>query len=212
MPWGSLCRHIPSFRYTGKTVVSQFEILSTTDNTALICNTNMNRSRVAKCSFTVHLKRNFSNAVKMVLFPSCMLWILAYLTLFLDVGDFNNRNRISVTILLALVTLFGATSMNANFPKTSAFKVIDAWFIWFLLNIFLIITHHILIARLNDAKEKKDNQLHPQTCTPNKGVRSQAAENRNETIKFINRMAIAFFPIAMAIFSTVYFHISLQQI
>ena len=164
------------------------------------------------CSFTIQMKRNYSNAVKMLLFPSCMLWILTYLTLLLDVGDFVNRSRISVTILLALVTLFGSASTNDNFPKTSDFKVIDAWFIWFLLNIFLIISHHIIIERFRDTTDKKNDQIHPQTMTPNEDEVIHPAEKENKKIKCINRLAIGFFPIAMAIFGVAYAWLSVQHV
>ena len=88
---------------------------------------------------TLKLKRRSINGIIQIIIPSLVLWLCAMLTLQYDVNDLTNRNRTSVTTLLVLVTLFGAINNKSDFPKTSGFKHIDVWFVWYLINIFLII-------------------------------------------------------------------------
>ena len=200
-----------SFCYIGDSVVNQFQILSTTSNTVLNCNQNQTGLKERRCSFEINLKRNSSTAVKMIFIPSCMLWFLAYLTLLLDVEDFTNRNRISVTLLLAMVTLFGSTSMNEDFPQTSYFKDIDAWFSWFLTNIFLVISHHIFIEKLKGIIGEDNGQVSPYIYRDSASDSHQLPRRYNK-IKCINRVAMAFFLFAMTLFITIYFSCSMPHI
>ena len=75
--------------------------------------------------------------------------MVSHLTMFLAVDDFTNRNRISVTVLLCLTTLFGTLSIKQDFPKTTEFKYVDLWFLWYLASTFLVICHHVMIDKLS---------------------------------------------------------------
>ena len=112
-------------------------------------------------SFTIKLARDSGDGLKMIIFPSLVLYFVAFLTLRIDVEDLTNRNRTSVTALLVLVTLFGAISTKDDFPQTSGFKYIDIWFLWYLTNTFLIICHHVALSKIGSntcsVGENKEN-------------------------------------------------------
>ena len=162
---------------------------------------NVNSSS-SKFIFSLVLQRNYFDAVKMIFFPSCLLWALAYASLLIKVDDFTNRNRMSITVLLALVTLFGSTSIKQDFPTTTYFKYIDLWFTWYLTSIFLIIVHHTMIGRMIELAQETQNKTLPLRMD-NLDVIKELNTNvaRAETI---NRLALIIF-----LFSTVSFNAKL---
>ena len=135
-----------SISYTGGNIVSQFDVarspyLDSFQHT-------QNKSSHNGLTVVVVLKRRPINGIIQIITPSVVLWLLAFLTLQYDVDDLTNRNRTSVTALLVLVTLFGSLTNKSDFPKTSGFKAIDVWFVWYLINIFIIICHHTAISKI----------------------------------------------------------------
>ena len=56
----------------------------------------------------------------------------------------------SVTSLLVLVALLN--SMQGNLPKTSYFKYVDLWFLWYIINSISMIGAHVVIANLEDSE------------------------------------------------------------
>ena len=93
-------------------------------------------------------------------FQSFLLWILAYITLFIHMDDFSNRFAGAVTALLVLAALL--SSINDTLPKTAYFKFVDLWFNWFIANIFVIILIHVIIDYYN----RKDNEKNVQSENP----------------------------------------------
>ena len=140
-----------SISYIGGTSVGQFEV-----NRFPYAETIQN---VSSCSssngfkFTVELRRRPLNGIIQIIIPSLILWLVAVLTLQVSIDDLTNRTRTSVTALLVLVTLFGAITNKDDFPKTSEFKYIDVWFLWYLTNIFIIIGHHVIVHKLSLASD-----------------------------------------------------------
>ena len=86
-------------------------------------------------------------------FQSFLLWILAYITLFINEYDFSNRFMGAVTALLVLTALLSA--IGDQLPTTAYFKFVDLWFNWFIANIFLIILIHVLIDYYNNKDGSK---------------------------------------------------------
>ena len=84
----------------------------------------------------------------MIIIPTVIIWLVAFLTLCLSMEDLVNRSRISVSVLLVLVTFFGSISIKEEFPKTTNFKYIDFWFLWYLTNTLVIIYYHVMIVNL----------------------------------------------------------------
>ena len=55
--------------------------------------------------FTVKLQHLYQQQLAQSYFQSLLLWLLAYLTLYIDVDNFNNRFMGSVTALLVMTSL-----------------------------------------------------------------------------------------------------------
>ena len=147
--------------YTGIIQASQLQVTNTTSNISSSCSTlpntnhpceirNIKYFAVTKDAvlFTIHLKRSSLYHIMTIFGPCVGLWLVAYLTSLLRENDFTNRNRISITFLLALVTLFGATAGTDNYPQTTYIKFIDVWFLFYLSNLLMIIMHHIAMEML----------------------------------------------------------------
>ena len=108
----------------------------------------------------------------------------------------------SVTSLLVLASLLG--SIQSGLPKTSYFKYIDLWFLWYITNIFFIIISHIMLdcVTINHRFKEKENDVmvvkpinrEPIPATP------KTLSNR----EFINTIAIMVFPVLTIIFNTFY--------
>ena len=80
-------------------------------------------------------------------FPTFLLWLLTYATLYIDVDDFDNRFQGSVTAMLVLAALLN--SITNSLPRTSYLKLIDLWFFWHTIAIFSVIMFHILLAKVH---------------------------------------------------------------
>ena len=132
--------------YRGPKIVTEFKIGLVTTHVGI----DWNRIWF---KYNIKMTRLYMNQIINTIFPTCLLWVLAYSTLFINVQNFNNRFMGSVTFLLVLAALLG--SINNSLPKTSYFKYIDLWFLWYITNIFLIIISHIILDGLNDEDNGK---------------------------------------------------------
>lgn len=190
----SLVGDIPPTIYNGSKTLYQFTInplasYTTTDNS------------YTKFVVKVNLSRNFTHQMINTFFPTFLLWILAYSTLFIKVEDFTDRVMVTVVSLLALVSLLG--SINTELPKTSYFKYINLWFLWYKTNILFLIICHIIIS-IVDIKKGRVIQLNLQN--PSETQRT----TRRPYMSRLNRIAIAVLPITSLIFNVVYFYIQLR--
>jgi hypothetical protein len=95
----------------------------------------------------IGVKRDPKDQLLTMFGPTILFWLLAYLTLYFDIDDINNRSRTSVTVLLVVVSLW--SSLKNDFPKTTYFKFVDLWFFWFVVNIFIIISVHIILETVD---------------------------------------------------------------
>ena len=102
--------------YNGPKVVGQFEM------SHVICDMGVDGVQ-PWFVYGIVMARNYTNQVISTIFPTCLLWILIYFTMLINVLNFNNRFMGSVTFLLVLVTL--RNSVNSSLPKTSYLKYID---------------------------------------------------------------------------------------
>ena len=143
----------------------------------------------------------------MIFVPKFLLWFVSYMTLYVSLEDFGNRCKISVSILLILVALLGAS--RQDFPKTTYFKFIDLWFFWYILNIFLIILLHILLENIDETRHElkpfKIGHLRRIVEVNTKETPESRCKNRYFTKSSINRVAKVVFSTANIIFSIFYF-------
>ena len=183
-----------SIKYNGSRTVNQFEITNGFNRNVSLAD----RQKGNMC-FTIHLKRMGGNGYKAIFLPTLILSMLAYLTMFLAVDDFTNRNRISVTVLLCLTTLFGTLSIKQDFPKTTEFKYVDLWFLWYLANTFLVICHHVMIDKLSRNSFSRSPKTKPSSGQMKK-------EDRFPII--INYIVATFFFAVNMSFNIIYFSIA----
>ena len=132
------------------------------------------------------------------------------MTLEYDVNDLTNRSRTSVTALLVLVTLFGSITNKSDFPKTSGFKHIDVWFVWFLINIFLIICHHTAISKIENSNITSVSSTNQHTAgfdNMNKEGTSEL-EHFTKRKELINRTMSVILFLSTFLFNVVYFSLA----
>jgi hypothetical protein len=194
-------------QYIGGTVIGQFQINMIP--TSILDENRDNRELHHAFSFTIELARDSGDGLKMIIFPSLVLWLLAFLTLRIDVEDLTNRNRTSVTALLVLVTLFGAISNKDDFPQTSGFKYIDVWFLWYLICTFLIICHHVILSNIVviENEDSAITRVQPIQCRDETNFEKLSKSNARKK-ELVNKIVNIFFLLAMIIFNSVYFSIA----
>ena len=103
-------------KYNGPKTIDQFTIEMITSKTGLDVGQTWFIYRIS-------MQGNYMSQVISTFFPTCLLWLLAYFTIFIYIDNFNNRFMGSVTFLLVLVSLHG--SIVNGLPKTTYFKYID---------------------------------------------------------------------------------------
>ena len=137
--------------YEGPRVLNEFQIEELQTRTT---HSDTNTTLI----FSVRFKRLYLQHLLTTFFQSFLLWVLAYVTLFIDEKDFSNRFMGAVTSLLVLAALL--SSIENVLPKTAYFKFVDLWFNWFIVNIFLIILMHVLIDHyINVVESAKHGEL-----------------------------------------------------
>ena len=96
-------------------------------------------------------RRNYIYHLSQSFMQSFLMGLLTYFTFWIDISDFQDRFMGSLTCLLVLASLMSA--LTQQLPKTSYYKVIDYWLLFFLLSTSVNISIHIVIDRLYQ-KEK----------------------------------------------------------
>ena len=132
--------------------------------------------------FDLHFDRQYIYQLTSTYFQTFMLWLLAYLTLFVPIRNLNERFMGAVTALLVLAALLG--SMRNTLPKSARMNFIDFWFLWYIINIFFIIVFHMVLENLKYSDRNKE---------------------------FINKLIIFILPFIILIFNVVYFLLSVIQ-
>ena len=126
--------------------------------------------------------------------PIVLLWILAYFTLFIDIEHFSDRFVGAVTILLVLVAV--KWTVNEDLPKTSYFKFIDLWFLWYISTILFITLFHIYINHIPNNRIGHTNQMM---------FRNGEQLNNVSLRSKVNKSAIVLFAVTTVLFNTFYF-------
>ena len=136
--------------YAGPKILNEFKITSLESDT-------WTNDKETSFIFTIHFERLYWQYLLTAFLQSFLFLVLAYLTLFIDLSNFNNRFMGSLTCLLVLVALL--SHVTRDVPKTAYFKNIDVWYNWFIINIFTIILVHVLV----DSLHKNETQVLPMT-------------------------------------------------
>jgi hypothetical protein len=177
-----------SISYDGPLILNEFEIKS--------INSTTNHSQSKKSFvFTVEFQRLYKQHLLSTFLQSFLLWLLSYMTLFIDIADFSNRFMGAVTALLVLAALLG--SLQATLPKTAYFKVIDIWFNWYVSNIFFIILIHVIVDHLH----KNFRRIVPGPMSFPKEKADDKSVFLNQTFKIVDFIINFFFIIIYFAFS-----------
>ena len=195
-----------NIQYDGTRSVKQFEITSGFEKK--VVNVDRTDKPIKEISFTIDIKRKGGTGYKTIFIPTLILSTLAHITLFLHIEDFTNRNRISVTVLLCLITLFGTLSIKEDFPKTTEFKYVDVWFLWYLGNTFLINCHHVMMDKLSRTSQTR---ILSARSLSERMTKEETLRNLKEFWRFpkiMNYIAVAFFFAVNLSFNVVYFSIA----
>ena len=131
--------------------------------------------------------------------PSWLILFIAYLSFFISLENFNNRFMGSLTSLLVLCSLLNA--MTNTLPKTSYFKYVDFWFLWFISNSIAMISCHVLIDYLS---RKRKCQVSPEKKS---GFETWKLSTWNSSQ--LNKIAVIGFPIINGFFNVIYFLLQL---
>ncbi|XP_071547712.1 uncharacterized protein [Panulirus ornatus] len=92
------------------------------------------------------LTRRYTLIVLSIYLPSLMLLAIGYATLFVKVHMLEVRLVVSLTTLLVLYTFFNQTS--SSLPQTAYVKMIDVWFFFCTILLFVIIILHVFVERM----------------------------------------------------------------
>ena len=144
--------------------------------------------------------------------PTFLLWLLGYSTLLIKIEDFQDRFMGTVTALLVLAALLSSISMSL--PRTSYFKYIDIWFLWYLANIFIIIVYHIILDLDIIVMERSNTGSQVSSKSPFEEEQNEKFNEETKispygeskfTKKSINKIATILFPIIVLCFNVIYF-------
>ena len=194
--------------YIGPKDVGDFEVIEVTDDIK-ICKKDIEMANnsfiIPELLLCIRIKRSHADQVVSIFCPSILFWLLAYFTLFIDIHDMSNRSRTSVTLLLVYIALL--QTVKKEFPKTTYYKFIDIWFLWYIANTFLISLYHIILPRLLKNRIRQD-----MTLTNTKSARMKNAweevfgqDNATGKIRKLDLILILSLPIVMIIFNFFYF-------
>lgn len=149
----------------------------------------------------IEFHRELGNMVN-TYFQTFLLCLMAYLTLYINVTDFSNRFMGALTSLLVLASLLA--SIEAYLPKTSYFKMIDVWFMAYIIFIFIIIVFHIYVdfLTLNPA-------ISGGPISNNSSSSHQDHPRQLRKAKQINNVGKIVFPFALLVFTLLYFLLSM---
>ena len=197
-----------SISYIGSKHVGDFEIIEITDN-ATICKRGLEEvdatSSTPELLLCIMMKRSHADQIVSIYIPSILFWLLAYFTLFLDIRDVANRSRTSVTLLLVYIALL--QTVKKDFPKTTYYKYIDLWFLWYIFNNFLISLYHIILPRLLKIGVGRDIPSMKGNGKVKKIGWSKETEvnDRMLLIEKMDLILVYFLPVVMIVFNVIYF-------
>ena len=176
--------------YVGQKIFSEFEI------DRVMANTEMTKTHTFY-KFKIEFHRIYTDQLIGTFFPTILLWLLAYFSLFIALGDFNERVMLAVTTLLVLAALL--SSIRDRIPATSYFKYIDLWVLWYTCFIFSICVFHVLLHKGGKKMKKKTISARAEGI---KGVNNSNQTSGEETI---NQMAKKWLLLPFFMFNIIYF-------
>ena len=188
--------------YGGEAIIDQFSIGKIYSNV-----THSNES--TQFTVIIPMSRIAINQFLNTFFPTVILWLFGYSTLFIEPNDngFDNRFMGSGTALLVIATLINA--VKTDLPQTAYTKFIDIWFLWHVLTVFVIIVYHIVLDRIRKNLEQQ-TQKKDEVVEFDEDEKNSLDAFNAKTIKNINSTLIIVFPTVNGLFYIVYFYLKLM--
>ena len=186
--------------FAGDTTIYQFRITGTR------CRIH-NNERVSTFMLGIYMSRNYMNQMIAVYLPTLLLWFLCYSTNFIDIDNFGDRFMGTITALLVLVSLMD--SVNEHLPRTSYFKYIDIWFLWYLLNVLFIILHHVVLSHIEHKETDSTTLVRPIVDTGEESGEINCRAKFRLTKTNVNKIAIVTFSLSTVLFNAVYFYLTI---
>ncbi|XP_068240407.1 uncharacterized protein [Palaemon carinicauda] len=75
--------------------------------------------------------------------PTFIIVVIGYLVFFFPVEDFNERVMVALTALLVEAAFF--TQMSSSIPQTAYLKLVDIWFVYCIISLFLVVVTVVFI-------------------------------------------------------------------
>ena len=129
------------------------------------------------------LKRKVVTELVTTYFPTILLLLITFTTIFFDKDLFGDAIAVNLTIMLVMTTIF--TSKIEELPPTSDMKMIDIWLIFCLVVPFLEVLLRTAIECLNCSchiceksavnKAKAGEEENKKEAKPSQGVSSGGA-------------------------------------
>ncbi|XP_064110595.1 pH-sensitive chloride channel 2-like [Macrobrachium nipponense] len=110
-------------------------------------------SKYSRLLVALHFRRRYGFYLINTFLPTSLMIVIAYLTFYFKVEDFNDRIMVSLTSLLVLSSLFNQSS--SSLPKTSYFKLVDVWFLTSIVTIFIIIVIQTVLEHLRESEMER---------------------------------------------------------
>ena len=120
----------------------------------------------------LNLKRKVTTELLTTYFPTILLLLITYTTVFFDKDLFGDVIAVNLTIMLVMTTIF--TSKIEELPPTSDTKMIDIWLIFCLIVPFLDV---ILRTTINSMMNCSCCVCKPQEKDSSKMVNSEQKED-----------------------------------
>ena len=182
--------------YRGETIVDQFSI-GKIHSKATYSNSS------TKFTVIIPMSRIPVNQFLNTFFPTVILWLFGYSTLFIEPNEigFGNRFMGAGTALLVVATLINA--VKSDLPKTSYTKFIDVWFLYHVLSVFVIIVYHIVLDRIRRRLEIQ-NEHEDDVVALERDDEKISHTTNAKILQNINKALIILFPTLNVIFYLVY--------
>ena len=191
-------KNTPAIKYVGPKLVKEFKI----EDVSAFAGVTSGLDKYTYFNFTVKFDRMYADQIISTFFPTLLLWMLAYATIFIKIEYFNERICVSVTVLLVLAALL--TSIKDRIPPTSYFKYIDLWFLWYTAYIFSITIFHIILHTFTEKAERNKVTV---------GVQMTRVDNINDESSYrnVNNMAKILIFLPFILFNCIYFTVQFSN-
>ncbi|XP_047475759.1 uncharacterized protein LOC125029721 isoform X1 [Penaeus chinensis] len=108
---------------------------------------------ITAISLRILLRRQYGAYLFTTFLPCWILGVIGFGTLYFKRQDFSDRIGVTLSCLIVIAALF--SQITFTIPQSSSPKVIDVYFFYFIVRLFITFAHHGIFAFLRGAKVRK---------------------------------------------------------